>query len=144
MEQAKNEHTNQEARCNRNTSQSGQRLMSIESDTGQFREVLAPVTRFTSRQSIALPTPLTRFIGREREVISAATLLRHGDVRLLTLVGTGGIGKTRLALAIASELDANFADGIVWVPLAPIHDPVLVIPLSISSRSPCNRSACCC
>ncbi|MGI8404565.1 MAG: ATP-binding protein [Thermomicrobiales bacterium] len=102
--------------------------MSIESGAGRIRDILAPVTRFVQRQSIAPPTPLTQFVGREREVTTACMLLRRMDVRLLTLTGAGGIGKTRLALAIASELAGDIVDGIVWVPLTSIHDPPLVVP----------------
>lgn len=75
-----------------------------------------------------LPVQLTSLIGREQEVIAAYTLLQRADVRLVTLTGTGGIGKTRLGLAIASEMLASFAGGICFVPLASISDPALVIP----------------
>src|SRR5215203_5046223 len=69
------------------------------------------------------PTPL---LGREREVAEIADLLRHADVRLLTLTGTGGTGKTRLALQSAAELIDDFEDGVFLVALAPISDSELV------------------
>jgi predicted ATPase/class 3 adenylate cyclase len=69
------------------------------------------------------PTPL---LGREREVAEIADLLRHVDVRLLTLTGTGGTGKTRLALQSAAELIDAFDNGVFLVALAPISDPDLV------------------
>ena len=69
------------------------------------------------------PTPL---LGREREVAEISDLLRHDDVRLLTLTGTGGTGKTRLALQSAAELIDDFEDGVFLVALAPISDPELV------------------
>lgn len=75
----------------------------------------------------ALPVQFTPLIGREQDVASACALLQSSDVRLLTLVGTGGIGKTRLSLQIATELMPHFADGVCFVPLASISDPELVI-----------------
>ena len=75
-----------------------------------------------------LPAQPTSFIGRAAELAKLARLLEHPNCRLITIVGTGGIGKTRLALqAAAAHLD-RFADGVWLVMLAPISDPSLVAP----------------
>src|SRR5215217_2338175 len=75
-----------------------------------------------------LPTQPTPLVGREREVAGVCRLLRGGGVRLLTLTGPGGMGKTRLALQVAADLVDEFEDGVFLVPLAPISDPDLVVP----------------
>src|SRR4051794_21237166 len=75
-----------------------------------------------SSLSPAFPIPRTRLIGRETERATVRAFLLEDAVPLLTLLGPGGVGKTRLALAIAQDVAAQFADGVVWVDLAPLAD----------------------
>ena len=73
-----------------------------------------------------LPLQPTALLGRDREVAAALERLLRPEVRLLTLTGPGGTGKTRLGLAVAAELVDRFADGVVLVLLAALSDPELV------------------
>lgn len=73
-----------------------------------------------------LPVPTTPFLGRSRELTEAVALLEQPDVRVLTLTGPGGTGKTRLALQAAGAVADRYPDGVWWVGLAPVQDPTLV------------------
>src|SRR5215472_3202767 len=106
----------------------------------------SPVSADTSRQPAVVPVGaaesdsvswgmrtnlqahLPPLVGRERDVAHAGGLLGQTDVRLLTLVGPGGVGKTRLALQVAAGMLHTFPDGVYFVSLAPISDPALVVP----------------
>src|SRR5260221_2848942 len=75
-----------------------------------------------------VPTIFTPLIGREKEVADICAMLKHPDVRMITLLGTGGIGKTRLSFQVAREIQPYFSDGICFVLLASVSDPKLVVP----------------
>jgi predicted ATPase/class 3 adenylate cyclase len=75
-----------------------------------------------------LPIPATPFLGRERELDDVLGLLSQDELRLLTLTGAGGTGKTRLGLQAAAGMAERYPDGVWWVPLAPLRDPELVLP----------------
>jgi len=89
--------------------------------------------RFTSpRETLVparlapLPLPRSRLIDREQERAQAHALLQQEDVGLVTLTGTGGVGKTRLAIQVAADLASQFADGVAFISLAALTDPQLV------------------
>lgn len=85
----------------------------------------------TDRTPNNLPLQLTSFIGREREITEVRQLI--GTTRLLTLLGTGGVGKTRFALKVASEMLTIFYDGVWFVELALLSEPMLVPQAVISA-----------
>ena len=74
-----------------------------------------------------LPIPATTFLGREHELAEVLALLAQDDVRLLTLTGPGGTGKTRLGLQAAADAAERHPDGVFWVPLAPLRESELVL-----------------
>src|SRR5690348_16779240 len=92
-----------------------------------------------------LPAPLSSFIGREQAIVELGQLV--GRSRLVTLVGPGGVGKTRLAVEVARTVRGQFAQGVRWIPLASVTDPALLpqvvasaLQLSEESRrSPVER-----
>jgi predicted ATPase len=75
-----------------------------------------------------LPAPPTALVGREQEVADVTALLERPDLRVLTLTGPGGIGKTRLALEVAARALHRFVDGVQFVSLGAVGDPELVVP----------------
>ena len=89
---------------------------------GQFPPLRTP-------GSIQLPTPPTTFVGREHELLEAVAVVLDRDPRLLTVVGPGGAGKTRFAIELARLLADEAEGGTVFVPLAPVREPGLVLAL---------------
>ena len=89
-------------------------------------ELTARMDTPSSTSPINVPLPPTRLIGREQERFRVLALLQRTDVRLLTITGPGGVGKTRLGLQLAYDLSTHFTDGVVFVALAPVLDAALV------------------
>ena len=110
------------------------RLKDLQHPSHLFQLVMAglptafPPLRTLDASHHNLPVQPTPFIGREQEVSAVQQLLQRDGVRLLTLTGPGGTGKTRMALQVVAELSESFRDGVYFVNLAPISDPALVVP----------------
>lgn len=90
-----------------------------------------PSVRFDPAASTPLPTIATPLVGRTVEQAALSMLVRNNDVRVVTLTGPGGAGKTRLAIAVASAVSEAFRDGVAYVALAPLTDATLVSELMI-------------
>jgi predicted ATPase len=105
-------------------------LPSVSSQPSQTDQLTdAPLQKLEDHlKTLDLPVQPTPFIGREQEIAEVTQLLSRDDVRLLTLTGPGGSGKTRLGLQVTIALRDSFPDGACFVALAPITDPDLVIP----------------
>jgi predicted ATPase/DNA-binding SARP family transcriptional activator/Flp pilus assembly protein TadD len=84
----------------------------------------SPITERTASRAVILPRPLSEFIGRTREMEAIKRALKAS--RLVTLMGIGGVGKTRLAIRVAEEVAEDFPDGVRFVDLSPLSDPMLV------------------
>lgn len=97
-------------------------LNSIETQAYQARSAI-PNENYTNN----LPAPLTKLVKRQIEIAHINNLLCDEDIRLLTLVGPGGVGKTRLVIAAARSVLKEFQDGVFFVSLAPISDPALLV-----------------
>jgi predicted ATPase/predicted Ser/Thr protein kinase len=104
------------------------------------RELAAIRDRFSEKpgrqaepRASNIPVQRTAFVGREKEIAAAKELLLSKDIRLLTITGPGGIGKTRLGVEIAGGLLENFPGGIHFVPLSPLRDPALVASVVVQT-----------
>jgi predicted ATPase/class 3 adenylate cyclase len=110
------------------------RLKDLQRPSRLFQLVIAdlpadfPPLKTLDNRLNNLPVQFTPLIGRVQEVAAVQHLLQREDVRLVTLTGPGGTGKTRMALQVAAELSDLFPSGVYFVNLAPISDPVFVIP----------------
>lgn len=92
-----------------------------------------PVPANNSRQRHNLPTQLTPFVGRVREVAEILAHLQQPDRRLLTLIGPGGMGKTRLALEVARTLLERYSDGVFFIAMAPLTSAAALVPAIVTA-----------
>src|SRR5258708_502588 len=92
------------------------------------QETISPPNEQRSVPVWKVPAAFHACIGRSQEIAAICALLKRTDVRLLTILGPGGIGKTRLAVEIAEQMRNHFVDGISYVSLATLNDPALVLP----------------
>jgi predicted ATPase len=96
--------------------------------TSQADRSASPASNSDRRGPRSLPLASTSLIGREQDIVEVSKLLAEPDVRLVTLTGPGGVGKTRLAIAVGEQLDGRYPQGTVFVPLASVAEPELVLP----------------
>jgi predicted ATPase/serine/threonine protein kinase len=109
-------------------------LQTLKSDLDRDTSILAGTPHMATTESVLIESPpptnlphkLTPLVGRDAERDDVLSLLRKDDVRMVTLTGPGGTGKTRLSLAIGAELLREMDDGVWWVSLGTIRDPRLV------------------
>ena len=105
------------------------RLKDFDGPAQLFQLGTHPFPTLRTPGAVDLPIPATQFLGRERELFDAASLWLERDPRLLTIVGPGGTGKTRFSIELARFLADEADGGTVFVPLAPVRDAALVVPL---------------
>ncbi|MBA3841422.1 MAG: winged helix-turn-helix domain-containing protein [Actinobacteria bacterium] len=103
-------------------------LRALEASILRHDPELAAAPQGRTRAAAALPIPTTELVGRSNERRVLRRLIERTEIRLISLVGAGGSGKTRLALALASDLAESFSDGVVLVELAAVRDPDAVVP----------------
>ncbi len=110
---------------------------SVPDDSAESRQRVEPGPGETSTALLLatrpLPQPLDELIGRERDIQAIVSLLASEHVRLVTLTGPGGVGKTRLALTVASACADEFEEGVGFVDLGPLTDADQVLPAIASS-----------
>ena len=99
----------------------------FDAASGRHGPLGDPVAEVFSTEPVRPPSPLTRLVGRGDELATVTGMLTEEHRRLVTITGPGGIGKSRLAVAAAREVEASFPDGVVFVDLAPVLEAGLVI-----------------
>lgn len=114
-------------------------LLLMENQQNKTTEPLfplpAPSGKLDGASLPGLPLSLIPLLGRAQEVEEGTRLLRNTQVRLLTITGTGGVGKTRVALAIAAQVQHDFPDGAYLLNLAPVQDASSVLPTLLEAFS---------
>jgi len=105
------------------------RLKDFDAPAQLFQLGTAEFPPLRTPGAVELPTPATHFLGRERELVEGASLWLDREPRLLTIVGPGGTGKTRFSIELARFLAEEADAGTVFVPLAPVRDAGLIVPM---------------